>query len=338
VCFFTLSKPSAERRRAEAIGAAMSNRLTALEDFQPYFHLPLTQAAKELGVCGTQLKNLCRKINLVNWPYRKIQSLQKAAAAVEKQCREICRKKSSAGGPPCVHKKRVAEIEELIEKVKENPNEAKELTHTSSSTPAVGGTGETARSDLSKDAFIRMLQQRSASTKSTKRKREEVYVPSTPLPTLSEFLEEMSENSYQQNSSSAAAGAAASAVSAVGAQSTSNAWAASQVSNSENGGAPPRVVVVKNILNKGWTFSDQERSTDDGGLEYPGSVEVEVVTEDDHMGRFQRRKFVGPVFLPPLELQSGTNNETIVLEPRILGPQHERLSFSPWVTRLSNNM
>jgi len=311
----------------------MSNRLTALEDFQPYFHLPLAQAAKELGVCGTQLKNLCRKINLVNWPYRKIQSLQKAAAAVEKQCRELCRKKNSAGGPPCVHKKRIAEIAELIEKVKENPNEAKELTHTSSSAPAVGGTGETARSDLSKDPFIRMLQQRSASTKSmAKRKREEVYVPSTPLPTLSEFLEEISDNSYQQTASFAGA------VAAVGAQSTSNAWIATQGGNSENSGAPLRVVVVKNILNKGWTFSDQERSTDDGGLEYPGSVEVEVVTEDDHMGRFQRRKFVCPVLLPPLEFQSDTNNETIVMEPRILGPQHERLSFCPWATRLSNNM
>jgi len=42
-----------------------------------YFHLPINQVAKELGVCATILKKICRKNGIPRWPHRKIKSLEK---------------------------------------------------------------------------------------------------------------------------------------------------------------------------------------------------------------------------------------------------------------------
>ena len=37
-----------------------------------YFHLPIVEAAKELGMCTTMLKKLCRRCGISRWPYRKV--------------------------------------------------------------------------------------------------------------------------------------------------------------------------------------------------------------------------------------------------------------------------
>lgn len=46
-----------------------------IERLKPYFHLPIADAARELGVCPTLLKNICRDLGLPRWPYRQIRSL-----------------------------------------------------------------------------------------------------------------------------------------------------------------------------------------------------------------------------------------------------------------------
>mmetsp|Transcript_38331 Transcript_38331/g.82413 ORF Transcript_38331/g.82413 Transcript_38331/m.82413 type:complete len:423 (+) Transcript_38331:51-1319(+) len=50
---------------------------------QQHFHLPISEVAKELGVCATVLKKLCRKHGIPRWPHRKIKSLNKLIAALE---------------------------------------------------------------------------------------------------------------------------------------------------------------------------------------------------------------------------------------------------------------
>lgn len=50
---------------------------------QQYFHLPISEVAKELGVCATVLKKLCRKHGIPRWPYRKIKSLNKLITSLE---------------------------------------------------------------------------------------------------------------------------------------------------------------------------------------------------------------------------------------------------------------
>ena len=39
---------------------------------QQHFHLPISEVAKELGVCATVLKKLCRKHGIPRWPHRKV--------------------------------------------------------------------------------------------------------------------------------------------------------------------------------------------------------------------------------------------------------------------------
>jgi hypothetical protein len=43
-----------------------------LETLSKYFHLPINDVAKELGVCATVLKKICRKNGIPRWPHRKV--------------------------------------------------------------------------------------------------------------------------------------------------------------------------------------------------------------------------------------------------------------------------
>mmetsp|Transcript_6251 Transcript_6251/g.25236 ORF Transcript_6251/g.25236 Transcript_6251/m.25236 type:complete len:354 (+) Transcript_6251:100-1161(+) len=47
------------------------------------FHLPLSMAAQQLGVCCTALKKKCRKNGISRWPYRTLQSIDKMIKAIE---------------------------------------------------------------------------------------------------------------------------------------------------------------------------------------------------------------------------------------------------------------
>jgi hypothetical protein len=51
---------------------------------QSAFHLPLTDAARALGLCVTELKKRCREIQVPRWPYRKIASIEKLIESVDK--------------------------------------------------------------------------------------------------------------------------------------------------------------------------------------------------------------------------------------------------------------
>jgi hypothetical protein len=52
-------------------------------EVQTAFHLPITDAAKALGLCVTELKKRCREIQVPRWPYRKIASIEKLIESVE---------------------------------------------------------------------------------------------------------------------------------------------------------------------------------------------------------------------------------------------------------------
>lgn len=54
-----------------------------LEELSKYFHLPIAEAAKEIGVCATVLKKICRKNNIPRWPHRKIKSINKMISVLE---------------------------------------------------------------------------------------------------------------------------------------------------------------------------------------------------------------------------------------------------------------
>jgi hypothetical protein len=43
-----------------------------LEELSKYFHMPEKAVAKELGICLTSLKKLCRSYGITRWPFRKV--------------------------------------------------------------------------------------------------------------------------------------------------------------------------------------------------------------------------------------------------------------------------
>ncbi|XP_057739101.1 uncharacterized protein LOC130956088 isoform X1 [Arachis stenosperma] len=45
-----------------------------LDDFAPYFHFPIEEASRQMNICPTVVKKICRKEGLSRWPYRKIKS------------------------------------------------------------------------------------------------------------------------------------------------------------------------------------------------------------------------------------------------------------------------
>jgi len=55
----------------------------SFDELAQYFHLPINQVAKELGICATILKKTCRKNGIPRWPHRKIKSLDNRIANLQ---------------------------------------------------------------------------------------------------------------------------------------------------------------------------------------------------------------------------------------------------------------
>lgn len=56
-----------------------SRRKSATRDqIASYFHLPIAAASREIGICATLLKKICRKYGIPRWPFRKLKSIEKA--------------------------------------------------------------------------------------------------------------------------------------------------------------------------------------------------------------------------------------------------------------------
>eukprot|EP01128_Nolandella_sp_AFSM9_P006403 TRINITY_DN3285_c0_g1_i1.p1 TRINITY_DN3285_c0_g1~~TRINITY_DN3285_c0_g1_i1.p1 ORF type:complete len:324 (-),score=75.37 TRINITY_DN3285_c0_g1_i1:184-1056(-) len=64
----------------------MSRHITR-EELAAQFHLPISQAAKNVGVCTTVLKKVCRSYGILRWPQRKVSALNKRVAAYETELR-----------------------------------------------------------------------------------------------------------------------------------------------------------------------------------------------------------------------------------------------------------
>ncbi|KAJ8492138.1 hypothetical protein OPV22_013859 [Ensete ventricosum] len=58
-----------------------------LKDVANYVHLPITEAAKELQICPTALKKVCRKHGMLRWPYRKIKSIDRTISNLQRELR-----------------------------------------------------------------------------------------------------------------------------------------------------------------------------------------------------------------------------------------------------------
>jgi hypothetical protein len=46
-----------------------------LERLSEYFHMPINDVSKELGICTTVLKKICRNLGIPRWPHRKVRNV-----------------------------------------------------------------------------------------------------------------------------------------------------------------------------------------------------------------------------------------------------------------------
>ncbi|GLC77773.1 hypothetical protein PLESTM_001141100 [Pleodorina starrii] len=71
---FQLQKPDfraeAPKRQALTRKADLTNK-----DISSFFHMPIKDASRELGLSTTYLKRICRQLGIPRWPYRKVASL-----------------------------------------------------------------------------------------------------------------------------------------------------------------------------------------------------------------------------------------------------------------------
>jgi hypothetical protein len=63
----------------------MLNKEVKLDELSKYFHLPEKAVAKELGICLTSLKKLCRSYGITRWPFRKLKSLERTMKKVQNE-------------------------------------------------------------------------------------------------------------------------------------------------------------------------------------------------------------------------------------------------------------
>jgi len=59
------------RKEGENLDGLSRHVHVAYEDLESLFHLPLKDAAREVGLCRSTFKKACRRLRLENWPYRK---------------------------------------------------------------------------------------------------------------------------------------------------------------------------------------------------------------------------------------------------------------------------
>ena len=60
----------------------MLRRTNLTCDCAQFFHLPEKAVAKELGICLTSLKKLCRSYGITRWPFRKLKSISRMLKVV----------------------------------------------------------------------------------------------------------------------------------------------------------------------------------------------------------------------------------------------------------------
>jgi hypothetical protein len=64
-------------------GPCLKLRTVTKDALRALYDLPITDAARELGIGVTVLKKICRKHEIVRWPYRKRKSLSKLIECVK---------------------------------------------------------------------------------------------------------------------------------------------------------------------------------------------------------------------------------------------------------------
>lgn len=92
----TATRTSASKVTSNNASLSLASRIcsqsvvtnVSIEDLRALFHLTLVDASKQLGMCTTLFKKICRKKNIEKWPYRKIHSLMSRVESLQQYLAE----------------------------------------------------------------------------------------------------------------------------------------------------------------------------------------------------------------------------------------------------------
>ncbi|KAG2515393.1 hypothetical protein JM18_006121 [Phytophthora kernoviae] len=98
-------------------GGAMSVKDLTLNELRPHFNKPMAVVAKELGVCITLMKKICRRNGLVRWPHRRIRSLVNRITSLQVLAG------NAAGAERKRFQSQISALREELSAVIQNPNE-----------------------------------------------------------------------------------------------------------------------------------------------------------------------------------------------------------------------
>jgi hypothetical protein len=84
----------------EKIRTATSKRTIychiGMDDLRKQFHIPISEAAKRLNLCNSNLKKLCREFEIMKWPYRQVLGVYKTIQSMESFLKEESTENSRA--------------------------------------------------------------------------------------------------------------------------------------------------------------------------------------------------------------------------------------------------
>ncbi|KAJ0987332.1 hypothetical protein J5N97_005688 [Dioscorea zingiberensis] len=78
-----------------------------------FFNIPIVEAAKKLQICSTALKHICRRHGVKRWPFRKVQSKEKAISNLENEL------KNKSGEEAEKIQKQINKLRTAIERIRE---------------------------------------------------------------------------------------------------------------------------------------------------------------------------------------------------------------------------
>lgn len=90
-----------------------------LDELRKNFYLPLRQVSKEVKICITQLKKLCRRYHIGNWPFRTIRKIVNEILAVE----AMIYNENNSNISLTIYQGQREWLFQALERVIENPNE-----------------------------------------------------------------------------------------------------------------------------------------------------------------------------------------------------------------------
>ncbi|KAG2764623.1 hypothetical protein PC129_g7983 [Phytophthora cactorum] len=111
-------------------GGVINVKDLTLNELRPHFNKPMAVVAKELGVCITLMKKICRRNGLVRWPHRRIRSLVNRITSLQVLA------SNAAGAERKRFQGQIAGLREELSAVIQNPNEKSRKAQTDTKIPS----------------------------------------------------------------------------------------------------------------------------------------------------------------------------------------------------------